>query len=64
MSLITKDHLNLTVQTIKYFLSQKLGKEDYYTDEEILQLLSDSINMSPLTENGNYLVENDNYLVL
>lgn len=64
MSLITKGHLNLTVQTIKYFLSQKLGKEDYYTDEEILQLLSDSINMSPLTENGNYLVENDNYLVL
>lgn len=68
MSLISKEHLGLTLQTIKALLSlelnKKLGKEDHYTDEEILQLLSDSVNLSPLTENGKQLVEGDSYLVL
>lgn len=68
MSLISKEHLSLTLQTIKKLLSlelnKKLGKEDHYTDEEILQLLSNSVNLSPLTENGKQLVEGDSYLVL
>lgn len=40
------------------------NKPEITTDEEILQLLSDSVNLSPLTENGNYLVEGDAYLIL
>lgn len=64
MSLISKEHLGLTLKTFKALLSQKLGKEDHYTDEEILQLLSDSVNLSPLIENGKQLVEGDSYLVL
>lgn len=68
MSLISKEHLGLTLKTFKALLSlelnKKLGKEDHYTDEEILQLLSDSVNLSPLTENGKQLVEGDSYLVL
>ena len=78
MSLISKEHLNLVLQSIKKLLSnintninyllsqisQKLGKEDHYTDEEMLELLSESVNLSPLTENGNYLVEGDSYLIL
>lgn len=68
MALISKNHLSLTLQSLKTLLSlelnKKLGKEDHYTDEEILQFLSDSINLSPITENGKYLVEGDSYLVL
>jgi hypothetical protein len=71
MSLIKKSNLDIVIQTFnKLFellsakLSTKLGKTDYYTDDEILQFLSESINLSPLTENGNYLVEGDAYLVL
>lgn len=64
MSLTTKNHLNIVLKTLKTLISQKLSKEDYYTDEEVLQFLSDSVNMSPIIENGNYLVEGDNYLVV
>ena len=34
------------------------------TDEEILQCLSNSINLSPITEDGKFLVEGDSYLVI
>lgn len=64
MSLIKKSNLDIVIQTFNKLLSTKLGKTDYYTDDEILQFLSESINLSPLTENGNYLVEGDAYLVL
>ena len=75
MSLIKKSNLDIVIQTFNKLLSAKfellsaklstkLGKTDYYTDDEILQFLSESINLSPLTENGNYLVEGEAYLVL
>lgn len=64
MSLINKDHLSLTLQTLKALLSQKLGKEDHYTDEEILELLSETVNLTPVTENGKILVEGKDYLVV
>ena len=68
MSLISKEHLRLTLQTIKALLSQKLsqklGKEDHYTDEEMLELLSETVDLTPATENGKLLVEGDAYLVL
>lgn len=64
MSLISKEHLKLTLQTLKALLSQKLGKEDHYTDEEILELLSETVNLTPVTENGKLLVEGKDYLVV
>lgn len=64
MSLINKDHLSLTLKAFKTLLSQKLGREDCFTDEEILQFLSDSVNLSPVTENGTFLVEGKDYLVV
>lgn len=64
MSLINKDHLSLTLKTLKALLSQKLGKEDRYTDEEILELLSETVNLTPVTENGKLLVEGKDYLVV
>lgn len=64
MSLITKDNLSLTLKAFKALLSQKLGREDYFTDEEILQFLSDSINLSPITENGAFLIEGKDYLII
>lgn len=78
MSLISKKHLRLTIQAIKGLLSQqyidiqnikealsqKLGKEDHYTDEEMLELLSETVDLTPATENGKLLVEGDAYLVL
>ena len=64
MSLISKEHLKLTLQTLKALLSQKLGKEDHYTDEEVLELLSETVNLTPVTENGKLLVEGKDYLVV
>lgn len=64
MSLINKDHLSLTLKTLKALLSQKLGKEDHYTDEEVLELLSETVNLTPITENGKILVEGKDYLVV
>lgn len=64
MSLINKDYLSLTLKAVKALLSQKLGREDYYTDEEILELLSETVNLTPVTENGKLLVEGKDYLVV
>lgn len=64
MALISKDNLQLALQSIKALLSQKLGKEDHYTDEEILELLSETVNLTPVTENGKLLVEGKDYLVV
>lgn len=64
MALISNDNLQLALKTLKALLSQKLGKEDHYTDEEILELLSETVNLTPVTENGKLLVEGDSYLVL
>lgn len=68
MAVISKDNFQLALQSIKKVLSlelnTKLGKEDYYTDEEILEFLSETVNLSPVTENGAFLVEGGNYLVV
>jgi hypothetical protein len=68
MALISKNHLSLTLQSLKTLLSlelnKKLGKEDRYTDEEILELLSETVNLTPVAENGKLLVEGEAYLVV
>ena len=68
MALISKNHLSLVLQSLKTLLSlelnKKLGKEDHYTDEEILEFLSETVNLTPVTENGKLLVEGEAYLVI
>ena len=34
------------------------------TDEDVLDILSETVNLTPITEDGKYLVEGENYLVL
>ena len=41
-----------------------LSKDDYCADEDMLRLLVDSVNLSPIVEDGKYLVEGNNYLIL
>lgn len=64
MSLINKEHLSLTLQIIKTLLAQKLDKEAHYTDEEMMEFISETVNITPVTENGKLLVEGNAYLVV
>jgi hypothetical protein len=67
MSLITKEHLSLTIQALKKLLSLKPNKEEVFlksemiSDEEFLNWLSDENIVSPLaTASGEIYIANNN----
>lgn len=71
MSLITKEHLSLTIQALKKLLSLKPNKEEVFlksemvSDDEFLGWLNDANVVEPLaTTSGEIYVNNNNEIYI
>ena len=63
MSLITKEHLNLALQSIKNLIAKKLDKSDLQaeiaTDDDVLDLLIECEVVDPLVDSNGMIFTNN-----
>ena len=52
MSLITKKHLSLLLQTIKKLLSFKIDRSEIATEEDTMELITDLGYVTPVTSSS------------
>lgn len=58
MSLVTKNQLNMVLQSIKGLLSSKFDKSNVATDDDVLEFLVDMKYVEPVAASDNSIFTN------